>query len=285
MILQGILWLISRPFGLNLFKNIAQNTAANEQDEILRGAIEMHDKAVTSTDEKQMLHSILDLDNIDASNVMTHRRDVEILDLTQPATEILDQVMASSFSRFPLIDGKHEEIIALVHAKHLMSEYRRCKGRISRKDILRIATKPWFVPDNTSLKEQLKSFQERREHCSIVVDEYGMFLGIITLEDILEEIVGNIDDESDNQSVGTKHKDGYYIVEGSVPIRDLNRDLGWVLPDNHAVTIAGLVMHEARTLPQKDQIFSFHGYRFKILKMEKTRIASIHITPPLSESL
>ena len=275
-LLQLILWLLSKPWGFDLFQNIAQD----HSEESLRGAIEMQDD--NDRDEKQMLHSILDLDDIPVANVMTHRKDVEIIDLSHPPAEIIDQILESPYSRFPLIDGSYEEIIGIIHIKPLMAEYHRSKGKkLTRKNIMSAASKPWFVPDSTFLDDQLKYFQNRQEHFAIVVDEYGVFLGVVTLEDILEEIVGNIDDESDDQSaLATKQRDGSYRTDGTTPIRDLNRDFNWSLPDDKAATIAGLIIHEARTLPKKDQIFSFYGYRFKIIEMGKTRIISLHITPP-----
>ncbi len=277
LIVQAVMWLLLRPFGLH---SNAISEDSDSSTDILRGAIEMRDDALPSDDEKKMLNSILDLEDVNVSKVMVHRREVKMLDLNSDVSQMVDIVMDSTFSRFPLFDDNIEEIIGVVNAKQLLSEFRRQKGNMTRKDVLAMAGKPWFVPETALLKYQLKSFQKRHEHFSVVVDEYGVFLGIVTLEDVLEEIVGNIIDESDADVAGLEKRNGRYIVDGNVAIRDLNRELGWQLPDDDATTIAGLVIHEARILPKKDQRFVFFGFRFKILKVEKTRILSLQITPP-----
>ncbi len=282
-VIQAILWLLLRPLGLNITDNYQEDE--NNSTDILRGAIEKHDQVAPSEDEKKMLHSILDLEDVNVSKVMRHRSDVKMLDLGLSASEMIDEMMESPYSRFPLIDGNIEEIVGVINAKQLLIEYRKKKGKMARKDVFSIAIKPWFVPESALLKDQLKSFQKRREHFSVVVDEYGVFLGIVTLEDVLEEIVGNIVDESDIQVSGLEMRQGRYIVDGNVPIRDLNRELEWNLPDEPATTIAGLIIHEARILPKKDQIFAFFGFRFKILKVEKTRILSLQITPPENKEI
>ncbi len=277
-LIEGFLWLFLRPFGLHL--SHAPHNDDEHHTEILRGAIEMHDQAVPSDADKKMLHSILDLDDVNVSKVMTHRSEVTILDLEDTVKDMVEKVSDSPYSRFPLVDGDIEEIIGVVNAKQLLSEFRRHKNRMGRKDLLTVASKPWFVPESALIKDQLKSFQERREHFSVVVDEYGVFLGVITLEDVLEEIVGNIVDESDSVPEGIELIDGNYIIEGNMPIRDLNREMGWDLPDENATTIAGLVMYEARILPKKDQVFAFFNFRFKILKVARNRVLSVQITPP-----
>ena len=141
--------------------------------------------------------------------------------------------------------------------------------------------KPWFIPESTSLLDQLQAFRKRHEHFALVVDEYGSLMGIVTLEDILEEIVGDIADEHDVVVAGVRPQgDGSYVVEGSVTIRDLNRQFEWDLPDEEAATAAGLILHESRRIPEVGQAFMFHGFRFEILRRLRHQITSVRITPP-----
>ncbi|MBT3307807.1 MAG: CBS domain-containing protein, partial [Alphaproteobacteria bacterium] len=129
-----------------------------------------------------------------------------------------------------------------------------------------------------------EAFRARREHFALVVDEYGSFLGIVTLEDILEEIVGEIDDEHDDRVSGvTSQVDGSFLVDGRVTISDLNREFEWGLPDEEAATVAGLVLHEARRIPEVGQRFMFFGFRFDIVQRERHQITEIRITPPLED--
>ena len=145
---------------------------------------------------------------------------------------------------------------------------------------MKIATKPWFVPDTTTLQDQLNAFLRRKAHFAIVVDEYGEVEGLVTLEDIIEEIVGEIADEHDIDVQGVKQEaDGSVVVDGTVPIRDLNRALDWQLPDDEATTIAGLVIHETQSIPEERQAFTFHGKRFVVMKRDKNRITRIRIRP------
>ena len=143
-----------------------------------------------------------------------------------------------------------------------------------------IALPPWFVPEMRSVSEQLKAFRRRKTHFALVVDEYGEVEGMVTLEDILEEIVGDISDEHDVVVAGVRAQpDGSVVVDGSVPIRDLNRAMDWNLPDEEATTVAGLVIHEARSIPERGQSFTFHGFRFRVLRRERNRITALRIVP------
>ena len=143
-------------------------------------------------------------------------------------------------------------------------------------------TKPWFIPDNTSLMQQLQLFRSRREHFAIVVDEYGDLQGIVTLEDILEEIVGDINDESDISNLDVmgirKITDNTYIVDGQVPLRDINRKFNWNINDENAVTIAGYLLDMTRTIPEEGQRFVFDGFQFEIIKRNKNQISSVKIS-------
>jgi Mg2+/Co2+ transporter CorB len=135
------------------------------------------------------------------------------------------------------------------------------------------------VPETTPLDEQMREFLRRRAHFALVVDEYGALQGLITLEDILEEIVGDIADEHDAADIGgiELQPDGSVEVEGVVTIRDLNRACDWNLPDEEANTVAGLVIHEAQAIPNEGQVFSFHGFRFEVLARDNNRLTRLRL--------
>ncbi|MCU0894071.1 MAG: CBS domain-containing protein, partial [Rhodospirillales bacterium] len=186
--------------------------------------------------------------------------------------------------RIPLWRESTDNIVGVIHAKALLRAVREGSGRADGMDVVGMAATPWFVPDSTTLLDQLQAFRRRREHFALVVDEYGSLMGVVTLEDILEEIVGEITDEHDVAVPGVvRQADGSFVVQGTVTIRDLNREFEWGLPDEAASTIAGLVLHEAKRIPEVGQAFMFHGFRFEILRRHRQQIAAIRITPPGSE--
>lgn len=252
------------------------------REEELRGAIALHEGPEPEMrQERQMLRSILDLDEVQVEEVMTHRRNVAMIDCDEPAAAIVEKMLDSPYTRLPLYRGDTDNIVGVLHAKGLLRELGRDGVRPETLEISAIAADPWFIPESTSLLEQLQAFRERREHFALVVDEYGAFMGVVTLEDIIEEIVGEIDDEHDIAVAGVRPEtDGSYIVDGSVTIRDLNREFDWNLPDDEATTIAGLVLHEARLIPVPSQVFVFHRFRFEILRRQRNQIVLMRITPP-----
>jgi magnesium and cobalt exporter, CNNM family len=183
-------------------------------------------------------------------------------------------------TRIPLWRGTPENIVGILHVKDLLRAIEATGGDASKIDIMSIARPPWFVPNIRPLSEQLKAFRRRRTPLALVVDEYGEFMGIVTLEDILEEIVGDITDEHDIEIPGVRPQpDGSVNVDGAVPIRDINRVMDWNLPDDEATTVAGLVIHEARSIPEPGQSFTFHGFRFQVLRRERNRLVALRITP------
>ena len=250
--------------------------------EELRGAIDLHaGPGEQIRHERAMLRSILDLDQVEVGEIMIHRKDVFTLDADQPIATLIDQVLASPFTRIPLWSGEPDNIIGLLHAKTTIKAIYENSGAIETIDVRALAAKPWFVPETTTLIDQLQAFRRRREHFALVVDEYGTFMGIVTLEDILEEIVGDISDEYDLTISGiSPQPDGSVIVSGSITIRDLNRHFDWPLPAEAASTVAGLVLHEARRIPEVGQVFNFYGFRFEVLRRRRNQITSIRITPP-----
>ncbi|UCH75728.1 MAG: HlyC/CorC family transporter [Rhodospirillales bacterium] len=267
-----------RLFGLELGAELGRAEAEEE----LRGAIDLHEGEEPETrHERQMMHSILDLDEVEVGEIMTHRRTVSMVDLDSKPDEIVDQVLESQFTRIPVYRGDSDNVVGVLHTKELLRELRRQKGDVSKISFDELPSAPWFIPDTTSLLDQLQAFRSRREHFAVVVDEYGSLMGIVTLEDILEEIVGEIEDEHDTPVRGVRPQpDGTYIVDGTVTIRDLNREFDWNLPDEEAATIAGLVLHEARLIPDKGQVFVFYGFRFEVLRRVRNQIASLRLTPP-----
>ena len=293
MLLIRPLWLIFtifRPITLAI-NNFARahiklfGIKSNANDEYaaleeLRGAIDMH-FAETSHDannERAMLKSILDLREVSVEEIMTHRKNVTMINADDKPSDIVKQVLESPFTRVPLYKDNHDNIIGVIHAKALLRSVNSHKGSLDKLDITSISTAPWFIPETADLIEQLQAFKARREHFAVVVDEYGVFNGIVTLEDILEEIVGDITDEHDIAVKGIRpQEDGSYIIDGTVTIRDVNRQLNWELPDEEAATIAGLVLYEVRLIPEVGQSFNIRGYHFEIMRRHRNQITILRV--------
>ncbi len=246
----------------------------------LRGALELyHEEGDVVKEDKDMLGSILDLDETEVQDIMHHRRDIEMIDISLSAQEVVDIVLKSQFSRIPVYSGASDNIIGILHSKTLMKNWAESKENVSQLDIKSLLVEPWFVPETTTLKEQLIAFREKRQHFALVVDEYGSLMGIITLEDILEEIVGNIEDEYDvDYDIIEDNLDGSYTVDGTLSVRDLNREMHWELPVDVANTVAGLIIADAEMIPSTGQIFNFHGFRFEILKKKRNQLTKIKIS-------
>src|SRR5258706_13458537 len=279
---QFIVWRVLRLFGLRQTPGEPVLTAQEE----IRGAIDLHHReGGVEREHRDMLGGILDLADLHVADIMVHRKNMEVLDGGAPAEDIVARVLTSSHTRFPIWRDDPENIVGVLHAKDLLRELMKRHGNLQDIDILSLASEPWFVPDTTDLEEQLRAFPDRREHFALVVDEYGVLQGLVTLEDILEEIFGDIAEETDQHiPEGVRPQaDGSYNVDGWTPVRDLNREFEWNLPDESATTIAGLVIHEARVIPEVGQVFSFFGFKFEILRRQRNQIVALRITPPKPE--
>jgi CBS domain containing-hemolysin-like protein len=229
--------------------------------------------------QAEYIQNVFRFGELAVSDVMVHRTEMVTVNANDPPEVIVDSVLKSEFTRIPLWRGTPENIVGILHAKDLLRALNSVGGDVSHIEIASIARMPWFVPDIRPLSEQLKAFRRRKTQLALVVDEYGEVMGLVTLEDLLEEIVGDISDEHDIVVPGVRPQpDGSVNVDGSVPIRDLNRALDWALPEHDATTIAGLVIHEARSIPEPGQSFTFHGFRFNVLRREKNRITALRIT-------
>jgi len=249
--------------------------------EEIRGAIDLHHReGRVVKHDRDMLGGVLDLPDLAVSDVMVHRTKMETISGDEPPERIVEQVLHSPYTRLPVWKGDLDNIVGIIHAKALLRAVQEAAGDMTKIDILSVAAEPWFVPDTTSLKDQLNAFLRKKAHFALVVDEYGEVMGMVTLEDILEEIVGEIADELDIAASGIRPQpDGSMIVDGTVPIRDLNRLLDWNLPDEEATTIAGLVIHAAETIPEKGQVFHFYGFRFEIMRRQRNKITQLRISP------
>jgi Mg2+/Co2+ transporter CorB len=276
MAIETLVRWILRLFGVR----IGQNQPILSAHEELRGAVDLlhHEERVEKLD-RDMFGGVLDLRELTVSDVMLHRTKMITICADESPEDIVRAVLAAPVTRLPLWRGSPENIVGILHSKDLLRAIQAAKGDLSKIDIETIALPAWFVPDVRPLSEQLKAFRRRKTHFALVVDEYGEVMGLVTLEDILEEIVGDISDEHDIAVSGVRPQaDGSVSVDGSVPIRDLNRAMEWNLPDAEATTIAGLVIHESRSIPEPGQSFIFHGFRFEVLRRARNRITALRIT-------
>jgi len=264
-------------FGADVSKAMNVLTAHEE----LRGVIALrHKEGTVVKKDRDMLGGILDLNELELSDLMVHRTKMHTIDAARSQAEIIEEVLKSGHSRIPLWKDEPDNIIGVLHAKDLLAAYRSVDGDASRIDIESICVPPWFVPDSTPVNDQLSAFLRRKAHFALIVDEYGEVMGLVTLEDILEEIVGDITDEHDVAVAGVRREaSGSFVVDGTVPVRDLNRTQDWRLPDDEATTIAGLVIHEAQMIPEAGQAFTFHGFRFEVLRKRRNQLTQLRVTP------
>lgn len=275
-IVRGVLHML----GVNI-----SMVRAGSHMEVLRGAIDLHQGGDEETNaQRAMLRSILDLADVTVEEVMTHRNNMVTMDAGKPLDEIITEMLDGPYTRIPLWRDDPDNIVGVINTKALLREMKARSGKTTRIDVEMIANEPWFIPNTTTLFDQLQAFRQRREHFALVVDEYGTLMGLATLEDILEEIVGEIDDELDHIVAGVRRQsNGSYMVDGTVTIRDLNREFEWNLPDEEYTTLAGLVLYESQMLPEVGRSFHFHGFRFDVVRRHRNQLTLIRITPPMKK--
>jgi len=255
--------------------------------EEIAGAITLgHSEGVVEKEHRDRLLGALDLGERTVEEIMLHRSNIEMIDADADGETILSQLLQSPYTRLPVFRGDPENIIGLVHAKDVLRAMDRLVRGPDASDlglaafsVTDVAMKAYFVPETTTLDDQMRQFLRRHTHFALVVDEYGALQGLITLEDILEEIVGEITDEFDvEEGINlTPGADGSYVIDGGMTIRDLNRASDWNLPDDEANTVAGLVIHEAQMIPEEGQVFSFHGFRFEVSERQQNRLTQLRV--------
>lgn len=273
-------WLVRR---LMWLLRVDMNVEISGKDEI-KGAIELqHHEGTVQKSDRDMLGGVLDLEQVTVEDIMVHRKDMIMIDADLPVSQVVDQLLGSVVTRIPLWKDDPDNIVGVLHSKDLFRAVHQVSGKeVLDVNVLDIASEPWFIPDTTPVGVQLQAFKERRSHFALVVDEYGALQGLVTLEDVLEEIVGEIVDEHDTEGDGITHqKDGWYYLDGRVTIRDLNRRLDWRLPEEDASTIAGLVIHQAGVIPDVGEIFEFHGVIFEIHEKLGNQITGIRVKAAL----
>ncbi|MBV9558007.1 MAG: HlyC/CorC family transporter [Pseudolabrys sp.] len=277
MAIEALVRALLRPLGIV----VGEDQSVLSAHEELRGAVDLlHREGGVEKHDRDMFGGVLDLRELEVSDVMVHRTKMITVCAGDTPEEIVNAVIASPVTRLPMWRDKQENIVGVLHVKDLLRALHAVDGDPSKLDIASLMTPPWFVPDTRPVSEQLKAFRRRKTPFALVVDEYGEVEGLVTLEDILEEIVGDITDEHDVAMPGVRRQpDGSVNVDGAVPIRDLNRVMEWNLPDAEATTIAGLVIHEARSIPEAGQSFTFHGFRIRVLRRTRNRITALRIQP------
>jgi len=282
-VIVAVQWLVWQVLWLVGVRGELEESADAAHEEI-RGSIELHhQEGSVEREHRDMLGGILDLRDLRVGDVMKHRTDMESFDADLPKRELVDAVIESKHSRLPLWRGEPENIIGVLYSKDLARALVEHRGDLEAIDMAALAAPPWFVPDTTSLEEQLAAFRARHARFALVVDEYGALQGLATLEDILEEVFGDISDSHPHESRREVRKlpDGSYLVEGAVPVRDLNRELDWDLPEDEATTIAGLVIAHAGAIPEAGQRFAFFGHVFEIMRRRRNQITALRVVPPV----
>ncbi|WP_237153283.1 HlyC/CorC family transporter [Oryzibacter oryziterrae] len=277
-VIDAIEVIVTRP--IRAFRGEAKDEELTAHEELREAVDLLHREGEVVKSDRDMVGGVLDLPDLTLADLMVHRTKMVMLDAGLPTRELLRAVLASPYTRHPLYRDEPENIVGVLHTKDLVRAIDRADGDHGKVDAAQLASPPWFVPDTTNADAQLNAFLKRKIHMALVVDEYGDVQGLVTLEDIIEEIVGEIADEQDVVVQGVRpFPDGSANVDGSVPVRDLNRMMDWRLPDDEATTIAGLVIHEARMIPDPGQSFTFHGFRFRVLRRQRNRITALKVTP------
>jgi Mg2+/Co2+ transporter CorB len=277
---QYVVWKVLWVFGIR--KEDAQVMV--EAHEEIRGTVDLHHaEGTVEREHRDMIGGVLNLRELNVSDIMTHRKNMVTVDASLPPREMFDAVLEARHLRVPVWREQAENIVGILNLRDVIKVFSERGGAIDDFDFMSLAAPAWFVPETTGLEEQLEAFRERRSHFALVVDEYGVLQGLVTFEDIVDEIFGEIPDQDQSKEPSgiRPQPDGSFNIDGSMPIREVNRALDWNLPDEEAATIAGLVIHEARTIPEVGQRFAFYGYQFEVLRRQRNQITAIRVMAPV----
>jgi Mg2+/Co2+ transporter CorB len=277
---QFVVWAVLRMFGIRR-EDAKVSIMAHEE---IRGTVDLHHaEGAVEREHRDMIGGVLNLRELDVSDIMTHRKNMVTVDASLPPRAMFDAVLEARHLRVPVWRDQAENIVGILNLRDVIKVFSERGGNIDDFDFMTLAAPAWFVPETTGLEEQLEAFRERRSHFALVVDEYGVLQGLVTFEDIVDEIFGEIPDQDQaKEPSGIRPQpDGSFNIDGSMPIREVNRALDWSLPDEEASTMAGLVIHEARAIPEVGQRFAFYGYQFEILRRQRNQISALRVVPPV----
>ena len=231
---------------------------------------------------QQMLLSILDLEHVTVEDIMIPRNDIVGIDLEEEWPDVVKQITSSRHSRLPVYKGGIDNVIGIVHLRNVLSVHNH--GELSRDEFMKIIREPYFIPEGTPLNMQLLNFQQQRRRIALVVDEYGDIQGLVTLDDILEEIVGEFaTDQSTLQKDIHPQEDGTYLVDGSANIRDLNRMMKWNLPTDGPKTLNGMIIEYLETIPEAGTSLLLAGYPLEIVQTTTNAVKTVRIDPHFRE--
>lgn len=277
---QKVVWMMLQLFGVD---GVNKGIVADEVHDEIRGTVYLrHKQGSVERESRDMISGVLDLRELTVADVMTHRKNMLTVSADQPSEEIVHALMAKRHGRVPVWRDQPENIIGVLRTKDLVRAAMANSEAFKGIDVQMLITPPWFVPETMGLEELLDAFRERRSPFALVVDEYGVIMGLVTREDIMDEVFGRIPDENaQRMQTGIQPQpDGAYLVDGPTPIRDLNRAMEWNLPDDEATTLAGLVIHEARTIPEVGQRFAFYGFKFEVVRRVRNQITQLRVMAP-----
>jgi len=276
---QKLVWVMLQIFGVD---GENKGIVADEAHDEIRGTVFLrHKEGSVERESRDMISGVLDLRDLTVADVMTHRKKMATIDVGQPSEDVVRALMATRHARVPVWKGEPENIVGVVRTRDLVRAALANSESFKGLDVEPVIAPPWFVPETMRVEELLEAFRERQSHFALVVDEYGVIMGLVTREDVLDEVFGRLPDEQAPRLQGIRPQlDGSYLVEGTAPIRDLNREMEWTLPDAEANTVAGLVIHEARAIPEVGQRFAFYGYKFEVMRRQRNQITVLRVTPP-----
>jgi Mg2+/Co2+ transporter CorB len=231
---------------------------------------------------RTILLNLFELEKISVDDVMTAHTQVEVIDFDAPIDDILERISNSHHTRLPVREGDNEEIIGIIHIRKVINQLRSHSQdrNISKDDLREIMAEPYFVPTNTPLYTQIQQFQEKHERIALVVDEYGEFKGLVTLEDILEEVIGDFTTQSPSR-IGSYRKevDGSWLVDGSSHLRDLNKKLNLNLPLDGPRTLNGLIIEHFEDIPEAGTSFRINEHTIEIVQTQDRVVKSVKIFP------
>ncbi len=277
---QKLVWAMLQLLGV---RGENKGIVADAVHDEIRGTVYLrHKEGSVERESRDMISGVLDLRELSVGDVMTHRKNMMTIDIGQPNEAIVRELMATRHARVPVWRGQPENIVGVLRTRNLVRAVLGNGEAFEGLDIQTLISPPWFVPETMKVEELLEAFRERHTHFALVVDEYGGIMGLVTREDVLDEVFGRLPDESGPsiQPGIRPQPDGSYVIDGTTPIRDLNRAMEWNLPDDEATTLAGLVIHEARAIPEVGQRFSFYGFKFQVLRRVRNQITLLRVMAP-----